>query len=169
MADGPAPVASRRGGATPAIPGLLIPVLPLVDLGDGSCPHLVLHVDLVGQLAEDVVNVVIQDHPVASSSTGFSGPGRSRPVSALARERGCRGRARNPPDLGADRLVHVAGIAVGSGLLLEVQTGGSTGGPVPEGVLRFRAGRQAVVKFANHLVQQVEAGPDIVTETNQTK
>ena len=47
--------------------------------------------------------------------------------------------------------------------LLEVRTGG-TGGPVPEGVLRFRAGRQTVVKFANHLVQQVEAGPDIVTE-----
>ena len=165
MPDSPAPVASRRGGASPAaIPGLLIPVLPLADLGDGGCPDLVLHVDLVGQLAEDVVNVVVQDHPVASS-TGFSGPGRSRPVSALARERGGRGRARNTPDLGADRLVHVAGggIAVGSGLLLEVRTGG-TGGPVPEGVLRFRAGRQTVVKFANHLVQQVEAGPDIVTE-----
>ena len=169
MPDSPAPVAPRRGGASPpAIPGLLIPVLPLADLGDGSCPDLVLHVDLVGQLAEDVVNVVVQDHPVASSTTGLSGPGRSRPVSALARERGGRGRARNPPDLGADRLVHVAGIAVGSGLLLEVRTGG-TGGPVPESVLRFRAGRQTVVKFANHLVQQVEAGPNIVTERNQTK
>ena len=167
MPDSPAPVAPRRGGASAAIPGLLIPVLPLADLGDGSCPDLVLHVDLVGQLAEDVVNVVVQDHPVASS-TGFSGPGRSRPVSALARERGGRGRARNPPDLGADRLVHItgSGIAVG-GLLLEVSTGG-TGGPVPEGVLRFRAGRQAVVKFTNNLVQQVEAGPDIVTERNQT-